>query len=169
MQKTTGAKLEMVAHLRTCVECLYLISRNNASSLLSKTLKYSANTSGVNSAISRKDQGAHLHLSGWTKSDLYSSNILRIYCLVQVRHLQVLSPSVGLALLQAFHASIATVPLTKMTSDPALLFTAMTITVFDVASLILFFIQKIKGRLHINVAKRQNLRSHIWAWHSNSC
>ena len=77
---------------------------------------------------------------------------------MQVRHFQVLSPSVGLALLQAFHTSSATVPLTKVTSDPALLFTATAITVFAVASLIHFLIQKIQGRLHINVAKRQNLR-----------
>ena len=62
----------MVAHLRTCVKCLYLISRSNTSPLLSKTLKYSANKSGVNSGISRKDQGVHLQLSRWTKSELYS-------------------------------------------------------------------------------------------------
>ena len=49
-----------------------------------------------------------------------------------------------LALLQAFHTSSATVPPTEVTSDPALLFTATAITVFGVASLIHFFILKLK-------------------------
>ena len=64
----------------------------------------------------------------------------KIYFLMQVKHFHVLSPSVGSGTPASLPHSTATVPLTEVTSHPALLFTATAIAVFGVASLMHYFI-----------------------------